>query len=112
MDTQLIAIMTTTDSLTAAQKIARALVAGKLAACVQVSEIESFFNWKGEAQNEREFRVLVKTTKSRYADVEAAITELHGYDLPAIVAFQITEAFAPYADWVAENSTDVGSAPH
>ena len=105
MGTTLIAIMTTTDSMTAAQKIARTLVGQKLAACVQVSEIESFFNWEGEAQNEREFRIIAKSTKSRYADVEAAIRQLHGYELPAIVAFEFTEAFGPYAGWVQENSS-------
>lgn len=105
MDTKLIAIMTTTESMTAAQDIARALVERRLAACVQVTEIESFFNWEGEAQNEREFRVLVKSTKARYPDVESAIRELHGYDLPAIVAFDFTDAWGPYAEWVEENSS-------
>jgi periplasmic divalent cation tolerance protein len=109
MDTTLIAVMTTTESMTAAQKIARALVERKLAACVQVSEIESFFNWEGEAQNEREFRVLAKCTKARYPEVESAIRELHGYDLPAIVAFEFSDAYGPYAEWIAENSSASGS---
>ena len=46
--------------------------------------------------------MLVKTTEDRYADVEAAIRELHSYDLPAIVAFDITQAYGPYAEWVAD----------
>jgi periplasmic divalent cation tolerance protein len=98
-----IAIMTTTDSRDEARSIAAALVERKLAACAQISSIQSFYTWEGEVQDDDEFRVLIKTTKARYADVEAAILELHSYDLPAIVAFEITHAYGPYADWVADS---------
>ena len=81
-----IAIMTTTDSLDEARAIAAALVERKLAACAQISSIQSFYAWEGAVQNDDEFRVLVKTTGDRYADAEAAIVEMHSYDLPAIVA--------------------------
>ena len=49
--------------------MARALIERKLAACVQISEIESFYAWDGAVQNEREFRVLLKTTSERYQSV-------------------------------------------
>jgi periplasmic divalent cation tolerance protein len=60
-------------------------------------------------QNDDEFRVLIKTTEQRYQDVETAILELHSYDLPAIVAFDITQAYGPYADWVADAVSGNGS---
>jgi periplasmic divalent cation tolerance protein len=59
-------------------------------------------------QNEQEFRILAKTTAERYADVEAAIRELHSYELPAIYAFEACRVFEPYARWVAENSAGPG----
>lgn len=102
---QTIAVLTTVDSRERAQAIATALVERKLAACVQITPIESVYQWQGETHNEQEYRVMAKTVSSRYAEVEAAIRELHTYDLPAIFAVQVTEVFAPYADWVAENST-------
>jgi periplasmic divalent cation tolerance protein len=98
-----IAIMTTTDSLDEARAIAATLVERKLAACAQISSIQSFYTWEGKVQDDDEFRVLVKTTGDRYADVEAAILELHSYDLPAIVAFDITHAYGPYAGWVIDS---------
>lgn len=97
-----IAVMTTTDSVDEARSIATALVERKLAACVHVSSIQSFYTWQGSVQNDDEFRVLVKTTEARYEDVEAAILELHSYDLPAIVAFDFTKSYAPYSEWVAD----------
>lgn len=100
-----IAVFTTTDSLERARTIAAALVERKLAACAQISTIESLYTWQGATQNEQEFRVLVKTTFERYADVEAAIRELHSYDLPAIFAFEMVRAYAPFSAWVIEQSS-------
>ena len=99
----IIAIMTTTDSLDEARSISAALVERKLVACAQISSIQSYYSWQGSVQNDDEFRVLLKTTDERYPDVEAAILELHSYDLPAVVAFDVTRVYEPFADWVAEN---------
>ena len=100
-----IAVITTVGSRTDAQAMARALVERKLAACAQISEIESFYTWDGAVQHEGEFRVLFKTTSERYAAVEAAIRELHGYELPAIHAVAFEHVYAPYAAWIAGNAT-------
>lgn len=100
---EIVAILTTIDSVERAQVIASALVERKLAACVQISEVESVYSWQGAVQRQREFRILAKTLAGRYADAEAAIRELHTYELPAIYAVPVTDVFAPYADWVAEN---------
>lgn len=97
-------VLTTTGSRDEARAIAAALVERRLAACVQISRIDSVFEWNGEVQDEEEYRLLVKTTEARYAAVEAAIRELHSYELPAIVGVQASRAYAPFADWVAEST--------
>ena len=97
----IIAVLTTTDSLAEAQAIASALVERKLAACVQISNIESFYSWEGATQNDREHRLLIKTTRERYEDVQAAILGLHSYDLPAVVAVEFSDAYPRFAEWVA-----------
>lgn len=102
---KLIAVWTTAGTLDDARAIARAVVERKLAACAQISAIESFYVWDGELQNQPEFRVLFKTTEARYKAVEAAVRELHGYELPAIHAVAVDHAFAPYAAWVEAGST-------
>ena len=102
-----IAVLTTIDSEERARAMAESLVDRKLAACVQISAIDSVYEWQGAIQNDREYRLMAKTLASRYADIEAAIRQLHTYDLPAIYAIELSEVFAPYADWVAENSTAV-----
>lgn len=100
-----IAVFTTTDNREQARAIATTMVERKLAACAQISTIESVYTWQGATQNDREFRVLLKTTSERYADVEAAIRELHSYDLPAIYAFDMVRGYEPFLEWVVENSS-------
>ena len=67
-----------------------------------IGEIESFYAWHGAVANEREFRILFKTTEARHAAVEAAIRELHDYELPAIHAVLLEQVHAPYGRWIEE----------
>jgi periplasmic divalent cation tolerance protein len=100
----LLAVYTTVATRDDACTIARALVERRLAACVQIEPIESFYRWQGEIVQEPEYRLLAKTTERGYAAVEAAIRDLHPYALPAIHAVGLEEVHAPYARWVIENS--------
>ena len=100
-----IAVVTTVASREEAQRMARTLVERRLAACAQISAIESVYGWKGAIQQEPEFRVLFKTTSERYDAVERAIRELHSYELPAIHAFAFEHVYPAYAEWIAENSS-------
>ena len=104
-----IAVLTTVDSKKSAGTIASALVKQKLAACVQISAIDSVYTWDGEVQESPEFRLFVKTSDERYAEVEDTIRKLHTYDLPAIVGFPMPYAYGPFAEWVAENSAGADS---
>ena len=103
MKSNTIAVFTITDSLEEARKLTKTLVEQKLAACAQISEIESFYTWDKEVQNDQEFRIMFKTTKDKYKDVEKAILKIHSYDLPAIYAVDVDELYKPYDDWVNES---------
>jgi len=108
----MIAVFTTVGSLEQAQTIAGGLVERKLSACVQISRIESVYDWQGEIRNETEFRLFAKTLKERYPDVEAAILDAHPYDLPAIYAMDIEYAYGPYLEWVSLNSSGEVAGRH
>ena len=99
-----LAVVTTLSDRDQARRLARTLVERKLAACAQISEIESFYVWDGAVQNEPELRVLFKTSGARYDEVVQAIKELHPYELPAIHAYACERIDAPYAQWI-EDST-------
>lgn len=95
-----LAVLTTVASRAEAQRLARTLVERDLVACVQISEIESFYRWQGALQNEPEFRLLCKTTQALYDALEQAILELHPYEVPAIHAYAIERISGTYADWM------------
>ena len=99
-----IVIFTTAGSADEARRIARTVVERHLAACAQITEIESFYHWKGTVQNETEYRILFKTTDAQYAAVEAAIRELHSYELPGIYSLAFDSAYGPYAQWIETES--------
>jgi periplasmic divalent cation tolerance protein len=99
-----IAIFTTAGSADEARRIARVVVERHLAACAQITEIESFYHWKSTVQNETEYRILFKTTDAQYAAVEAAIRELHSYELPGIYSLAFDGAYGPYAKWIEAES--------
>lgn len=106
-----IAVVTTVATLAQAQAMARSLVERRLAACAQISEIESIYRWQGAVHDEAECRIVFKTTRERYAEVEQAIRALHGYELPAIHALAFDAVHAPYADWIVSSCTDAAATP-
>jgi periplasmic divalent cation tolerance protein len=94
----------------AALKLARELVARKLAACVNVlAECASVYRWKDAIEEAREVPVLIKTRAACYAEVEAAIRGRHPYELPEIIAVPVVRGFDDYLRWVAdETSISIG----
>ena len=100
MTGNLLLVLTTVATRADADALARAMVEQRLAACAQISAIDSVYRWQGAVQSEGEFRVLFKTTAERYPALEAALRSSHPYELPAIVAFPVAQALPAFADWV------------
>jgi periplasmic divalent cation tolerance protein len=93
-------VTTTTATRDDAQKIAKALLAEKLAACVQLMPIESYYTWKGAVANDAEVLLLIKTKTALFDDAIRAIKAIHPYETPEIVAAPFTAGFAGYFDWI------------
>ena len=99
---QFLMIMTTTGSREEAEKLAGALVTERLAACVQLLPIASYFTWKGQVQHDDEVLLLIKTRKALYSRAEERIRSLHSYDVPEVIATAITEGSPQYLTWIDE----------
>ncbi|MFN2119851.1 MAG: divalent-cation tolerance protein CutA [Anaerolineales bacterium] len=97
-------IFTTAGSRSEADRIAEALVSRRLAACVQISEVASTYRWNGQVTHEVEHLLLIKTAARMYKEVEAAIQELHSYEIPEIVQLPIEQGLDPYLNWVDEST--------
>jgi len=105
-----IVILTNLPDRDAALTLARGLVERRVAACVNVlAECASVYRWKGEVETAAEVPVLIKTRAARFDEVEAAIRELHPYELPEIVAVPVVRGLEEYLQWVSdETSISIG----
>jgi periplasmic divalent cation tolerance protein len=85
----------------AALGLARALVTGRLAACVNVgAPVESMYHWRGQIETAQEVPVTIKTRAALYPRVEAAIRARHPFELPEIIAVPLCDGLRPYLDWL------------
>ncbi len=106
----IIQIVTTLPDEESAQRIARALVEGGLAACVQISgPVESIYRWQGKVESAQEWQCWIKTTSARYAEVAAAIRSLHPYAVPEILALPIIAGDADYLRWLIESVSETAN---
>ena len=95
-------VLVTCPTRAVARRIARAVVAQRLAACVNLLPgVESTFRWEGKIDRSREALLLIKTTSRRFASLARALTRLHPYAVPEIIALPVTAGAAPYLRWVA-----------
>ena len=95
-------VLTNLPDTDAAEKLARTLVEGRVAACVSIlAPCRSVYRWQDALESATEVPMMVKTTGERYAALEAAIRAAHPYELPEIVAVSIERGLPEYLAWVA-----------
>jgi len=96
-------VLSTVASAPDAERLARALVERGLAACVNVVPgLVSFYRWKGEVQRDEELLLVAKTRRERFEALRAALVEMHPYEVPEVVAFEVAAGHEPYLRWLDE----------
>jgi periplasmic divalent cation tolerance protein len=97
-------VFTTASDATEAERIGRALVERRLAACANVlPQIRSIYRWQGKVEDAAEFLLVVKTTAAQFPAIRDAIRELHSYELPECICLPITDGSPDYLRWLAES---------
>jgi periplasmic divalent cation tolerance protein len=101
---EIIQVTTAVGSREEAEQIATALVEQRLAGCVQiVGPVRSVYRWQGAVEQGDEWLCLAKTSRDAYAEVEAAIRELHSYECPEVIATPIVAGSEAYLDWLGDS---------
>ena len=97
-------VLTTIGSEEEAARLARSLVERRLVACVNdAGAVRSFFTWKGKLEDDSEHLLVMKTRADRYAELEAALQDLHPYEVPEVIAIRIDRGSKAYLAWIDEN---------
>lgn len=94
-------VLTTCPDAATAERIARALVEQRLAACVNILPIaQSVYRWKGQIETASEQLVIAKSMTRVFRAIQKAIRALHPYELPEIIAVPIAGGLPQYLAWI------------
>ena len=104
-------VLCTAASVADAERIARAVVEERLAACVNpVPGVTSLYRWEGKIERSEEVLLVIKTRADLLDRLRGAIVAVHPYDVPEVVALPVTAGHPPYLDWI-RASCEAPSAP-
>ena len=101
-------IQISTPSKEESQKIIQQLLEERLIACGQIiGPITSMYHWKDKIEQSEEYLCLLKTTKSVYPILEKRVHALHSYEVPEIIATEITKGHPDYLKWIKTEVKDI-----
>ena len=91
---------TTVANLEEATAIATLAIEKNLAACAQLTHVESYFSWKNELEIAKEVKIVFKTTERQIEALKELIEEKSSYELPEIYYVEITGGSKEYLRWI------------
>ena len=95
-------ILTNLPDNASAEKLARALIESRAAACVNVlAPCHSIYRWQGAVETAEEVPLLIKSTAANYPLIEEMVRAHHPYDVPELIAIPITHGLPAYLAWLA-----------
>lgn len=98
-------VLCTAPSEEVATKLARGLVAQRLAACVNlVGNVRSVYVWKEETHEETEIQMVIKTNRDRIDAIGRHLTAHHPYEVPEIIVLPLLQGDPRYLAWVDEQT--------
>jgi periplasmic divalent cation tolerance protein len=101
-----LSVYITASNAAEADKIAQALVAEKMAACVNIfPAVRSLYRWEGKMHDETEIVLIAKTRMERFEALKNLVKTLHSAACPCIVATPITAGHQPFLTWIVQETT-------
>lgn len=98
-------VYVTASGVDEAERIGRAVVADRLAACANVlAPVRSIYWWQGALEDASEAALVLKTTRARLTDLIARVKGLHSYECPCIEALEVADGNPDFLAWVARET--------
>lgn len=95
-----IIVFVTCGSPEEAEKIAQLLVENHLAACVNIVNVKSVYEWQGKLERQPEWLLIIKTLDDKFEQLEKLVRVNHSYQAPEILALDIAAVSADYGNWI------------
>ncbi len=97
-------VMTTCPDQASAERLSRALVETRRAACVHVLPAgTSTYRWREALETCAEHTLLIKSRAQQYRAIERLIREHHPYEVPEVIAVPLTCGDQRYLAWIEQN---------
>jgi periplasmic divalent cation tolerance protein len=94
-------VYTTYPSLVEAERIGKAVLERRLAACVNILPgMISHYWWEGAIERGEEVVMIIKTRASLTEAVRAQVKALHPYTTPAILVLEVAGGEPGYIEWL------------
>lgn len=95
----------TAGSVEEAKTIGRALVAERLAACVNVIPgMVSVYRWEGALAEAEESVLIAKTRVEKFDALAKRVAEIHSYDTPCAIRLDTAGGLPPFLQWIADET--------
>jgi periplasmic divalent cation tolerance protein len=94
-------VLTTAATPEEADRIGRALVEERLAACATlIPAVQSIYHWQGKIESSTETMLLLKTGPGQLPALEDRLHELHSYQTPEFLVLNVEAGSHPYLEWL------------
>lgn len=89
-----------------AQRLGRAAVEARLAACANWwPGMRSCYRWNNAIEESDEVVLLLKTTEARVAALEALVAQEHPDEVPCWVSWPLGSGHGPFVAWLREQTS-------
>ncbi|WP_406309894.1 divalent-cation tolerance protein CutA [Streptomyces sp. NBC_00623] len=104
-DVRLCAVVITAPEEAWLADFVRSLVADRFCAGAHVtSPVRSIYRWQGEIYDRPEVHVTLHTRTEHVPAIIARAKDQHPYEVPCVVATEMTDAAPDYAAWIVEQT--------
>ena len=99
-------VYVTASDLAEAQRIGRAVVEERLAACANILPgMRSIYWWEGAVNEAQEVVLILKTMPAQLEALTLRVEALHSYKVPCIAALEARPGNPDYIAWIAAETT-------